>query len=204
MPEHLSTIEVARMLGMAVRSVQLMVDRGALEAWKTPGGHRRITRQSVERWLASRAGAAPVAPHAPSPMPPEPRPRPLRILLIEDDKDHQALIAQLVRRHLPQAEVHLADDGISGLALAGRLEPDLLLVDMMLPGIDGATLIASLRSHPMFKRIRVAVATGLGPEQLARYDGVLSRVPVVHKSRLAEELPALLNALADTAAARPA
>lgn len=189
------------MLGMAVRSVQLMVDRGTLEAWKTPGGHRRITRESVERWLSSRTGPGPAAAAPPPSAAPA---APLRILLIEDDKDHQALIAQLVRRHLPQAEVHLADDGISGLALAGRLEPDLLLVDMMLPGIDGATLIASLRSHPMFKRIRVAVATGLGPEQLARYDGVLSRVPVVHKSRLAEELPALLNALADTAAARPA
>jgi len=183
------------MLGMAVRSVQLMVDRGTLEAWKTPGGHRRITRQSVERWLSSRAGTGSAA-HAPNTAPRAPP----RILLIEDDKDHQALIAQLVRRQLPQAEVHQADDGISGLALAGRLEPDLLLVDMMLPGIDGATLIASLRTHPMFKRIRVAVVTGLGPEQLARYEGVLSRVPIVHKSRLAEELPALLALLSNPTA----
>ena len=37
-----STMEVARMLGLAVRSIQLMVDRGELTAWKTPGGHRRI------------------------------------------------------------------------------------------------------------------------------------------------------------------
>ena len=51
-----STSEVARQLGMAVRSVQLMVDRGELEAWKTPGGHRRILRGSVDRWLAQRRG----------------------------------------------------------------------------------------------------------------------------------------------------
>ena len=49
-----TTVEVARRLGLAVRSVQLMVDRGELEAWKTPGGHRRIRRQSVDRWLAGR------------------------------------------------------------------------------------------------------------------------------------------------------
>ena len=48
--DHLSTLEVARRLGMAVRSVQLMVDRGELKAWKTPGGHRRIDRASVEQW----------------------------------------------------------------------------------------------------------------------------------------------------------
>jgi excisionase family DNA binding protein len=43
--EHCTTLEVARMLGMAVRSVQMMVDRGLLEGWKTPGGHRRIIRR---------------------------------------------------------------------------------------------------------------------------------------------------------------
>jgi excisionase family DNA binding protein len=54
---YYTTLEVARMLGMAVRSVQLMVDRGDLQAWKTPGGHRRITGSSLQRWLAkSRAG----------------------------------------------------------------------------------------------------------------------------------------------------
>lgn len=81
LPEHLSTIEVARMLGMAVRSVQLMVDRGTLEAWKTPGGHRRITRQSVERWLAARAGNG-AAGVAPNPTAPAPRALPLRVRLI--------------------------------------------------------------------------------------------------------------------------
>ena len=54
---YYTTIEVAKMLGMAVRSVQLMVDRGDLQAWKTPGGHRRISRESLERWLqGSRSG----------------------------------------------------------------------------------------------------------------------------------------------------
>ena len=43
MADHYTTLEVAKMLGMAVRSVQLMVDRNELEAWKTPGGHRRIS-----------------------------------------------------------------------------------------------------------------------------------------------------------------
>jgi len=52
-----TTIEVASLNGLAVRSVQLMVDRGELDAWKTPGGHRRISRASVERWLAERGPA---------------------------------------------------------------------------------------------------------------------------------------------------
>lgn len=69
MNDTYTTREVARMLGMAVRSVQLMVDRGELQAWKTPGGHRRIDRGSVERWQAARGMAGGAARPAPAAVP---------------------------------------------------------------------------------------------------------------------------------------
>eukprot|EP01030_Chromulinospumella_sphaerica_P007803 gene7803-7632_t len=87
--DHYTTLEVASMLGLAVRSVQLMVDRNELEAWKTPGGHRRISRASVE--------------HA-------------QILLIEDSIHFQNLVTLLVNQHFPGAVLHTANDGITGLA----------------------------------------------------------------------------------------
>lgn len=194
--EHCTTLQVARMLGMAVRSVQMMVDRGLLEGWKTPGGHRRIALSSVQRWLDTHrpgslvdaaappaADAAPVARAAP------------RLLLIEDSSHFQSLIALLVRRELPQAELHVAEDGISGLAMTGRLDPDVLMVDLLLPGIDGAALITRLRSHEQFRRLRLVVVTGLGPAERKPYEFALQQVPVVHKTRLVEDLPPLLKAL---------
>ncbi|HRD94950.1 MAG TPA: helix-turn-helix domain-containing protein, partial [Rubrivivax sp.] len=85
------------MLGMAVRSVQLMVDRGELEAWKTPGGHRRISRSSVDRWRASRgAGASEARPAQAVPAavaaPAARRPGKRRVLLIEDSVHYQNLV----------------------------------------------------------------------------------------------------------------
>lgn len=44
-----TTAEAARHLGVSIRTVQLWVDSGALEAWKTVGGHRRIPLESLER-----------------------------------------------------------------------------------------------------------------------------------------------------------
>lgn len=215
-----TTIEVAGLLGMAVRSVQLMVDRGELEAWKTPGGHRRIARESVERWLAGRGVAAParaptppqevlaaVAPATalPSRAParqaahPPPHGEPLRVLLIEDSVHFQNLVSLLVKRELPGADLHVADEGISGLAMAGRFEPHVLLVDILLPGIDGAALITSLRSHPEFQGSQLIVVTSLDEAQRAPYAFALDGVPVVHKSRLALDLPNLLAAAAKNA-----
>ena len=50
-----TTIEVASLLGLAVRSVQLMVDRGELDAWKTPGVPAHLARP---RWSAGWPSAA--------------------------------------------------------------------------------------------------------------------------------------------------
>jgi len=209
-----TTVEVARRLGMAVRSVQLMVDRGELEAWKTPGGHRRISRASVDRWLADRQSGvsrqAPLGPpvgapaawtaHPPAAAAPASR-RP-RVLLIEDSRHFQNLVTLLVKARFPQVELHLADDGIAGIAMAGKLEPEVLLVDILLPGIDGATLITGLRSHPAFARSRLIVVTSLEGAALEPYAYALEGLPVVPKPRLAVELPALLaQALASTDAA---
>lgn len=192
-----TTVEVARKLGLAVRSVQLMVDRGELEAWKTPGGHRRISGRSVERWLAARqAGMAARGEPAVAPVSPAASRSPgarARVLLIEDSRHFQNLVSLLMRTQFPEAELHLADDGIAGLAMAGKLEPEVLLVDILLPGIDGATLITGLRSHPGFARSRLIVITALEGSDLEPYAFALHGLPVVHKPRVAVELLALLR-----------
>lgn len=193
-----STMEVARMLGMAVRSVQLMVDRGELSAWKTPGGHRRISRASVEAWLARRGGPA-AAGEERSTAHPGASPRP-RVLLIEDSVHYQNLLALLLAQQFPQVELHTAADGIVGLAMYGQLQPRVLIVDILLPGIDGATLITSLRSQPQFAQSRLIVVTSLDSEQLAPYAFALAGVPVVHKPRLVTDLPPLLEQALEEAA----
>lgn len=189
MSEHCSTLEVARRLGLAVRSVQMMVDRGELEAWKTPGGHRRILRSSVDRWLASRQGGAP----AEAPTPGAPKDEKPRVLLIEDSKHYQNLVTLLFRKEFPDIELLVADDGIAGLAMAGRWQPRLLLVDILLPGIDGATLITSLRSHPQFAGTRLIVITSLDEAGLQPYAFALDGLPVLHKTRLVAGLPPLVR-----------
>jgi excisionase family DNA binding protein len=201
--EHCSTIEAARILGLAVRSVQLMVDRGELEAWKTPGGHRRISRASVERWRSRhRPGGAPAEPVATGftdlpaealPAAPQaPADAGQRVLLIEDSHHFQSLVSLLLRRHFPEVQLRVADDGIAGLAMVGAWQPDVLIVDILLPGIDGVTLITSLRTHPQFAHNRLLVVTSLDEAERAPYAFALDGLPVVHKPRLVAQLPGLM------------
>lgn len=198
---HYTTAEVAKLLGMAVRSVQLMVDRGELEAWKTPGGHRRITRASVERWR-SRQGerAAPGVPGAPA-VAQAPAPSQAgsgtgqRVLLIEDSVHFQNLVRLLVQRHFPDVQLHVAHDGITGMALYGQIQPDVLLVDILLPDIDGAALITTLRTHEQFARCKLLVVTSLDAAEREAYAFALGGARVIHKPQLVQELPEALGEL---------
>ena len=207
--DDVTNIEAARYLGLAVRSVQLMVDRGDLQAWKTPGGHRRISRVSIERWLAGDRPPAATASVLVSPLAPDrfvarAPGSPPRVLLIEDSMHYQNLIGLLLRQKFPAVEQHAASDGIVGLAMAGELQPDVLMVDILLPGIDGATLITSLRSHPRFRNTQVIVVTSLGPADMVPYAYALTGIPVVHKPQLVAELPPLLaQCLAPRSSAQP-
>jgi excisionase family DNA binding protein len=197
--DQFTTLEVARMLGMAVRSVQLMVDRGDLEAWKTPGGHRRISRASLEKWLRSRM----VDPNVESTMPSHMLRRrrtdqinveraPLKVLLIEDSMHYQNLVSLLIKQRFPDVELRVAGDGVTGLVQFGQFQPDVLLIDLLLPGVDGATLITALRADTSLAPAHLIVLTSLDEAQRVPYAFALTDLPVIYKPRLVIELPTLL------------
>ena len=82
------------------------------------------------------------------------------ILLIEDDGD----MRDLVGGHLEHAgfEVHSAEDGIKGQALAHQVDPDVILLDLMLPKVDGLTLCQRLRREARTEKIPILMITALG------------------------------------------
>lgn len=206
----LTTREVAKLLGLAVRSVQLMVDRGELQAWKTSGGHRRIARDSVTQWLAQRPGngvGLPRPAHASAPSQVGARRRVTdsrqpTVVLIEDSGHFQGVIKLMLQRSHPQVSLHVASDAMVGLALCGAVRPDVLMVDLLLPGIDGATLIGSLRSQKHFAGLQLMVVTSLDASQREPYAFALEGIPVVEKKDLARGLgPVLTQQLAKAASA---
>jgi excisionase family DNA binding protein len=199
--DHYTTIEVARMLGLAVRSVQLMVDRGELSAWKTAGGHRRISRAAVEQWRSDQTVTVPaslqaipsVPVTAPQGSPAATAAKVRKVLLIEDSVHFQNLVRLVVGQKFPQVQLSVANDGLAGLAMYGKVEPDVLIVDILLPGIDGATLITTLRSHTQFARSKLLVITSLDASQREPYAFALQGVTVIHKPDLVKMLPQALE-----------
>lgn len=82
------------------------------------------------------------------------------ILVIEDEEDIADLVAFNLRRQ--DYQVELAPDGIQGLEAARRLLPDLIVLDIMMPGMDGVSVFKELRKQGETRKIPVIMLTARG------------------------------------------
>jgi DNA-binding response OmpR family regulator len=89
-------------------------------------------------------------------------PRPLRLLIVEDDEDIAHLLAHSVRKAGFQASVMFS--GSSVLARLRESPPDLLLLDVMLPGLDGRDICRAMRSDPRTQAIPIIMITARAEE----------------------------------------
>ena len=85
-----------------------------------------------------------------------------KILIVEDDPD----IRELLRFNLEKAgyNLFLAEDGEKALTLARKHSPDIILLDLMLPGVDGLEVCRTLKKDPELQRIPVMMVTAKGEE----------------------------------------
>jgi CheY-like chemotaxis protein len=107
-------------------------------------------------------GDAPGALDAPEPAPPEPA---VTVLVIDDDRQARELILRL----LDKAGVHAvaARGGADGLRCARRLQPDLVILDVIMPGENGWSVLSELKSDPQLAAIPVVMVTIVDERQRA-------------------------------------
>jgi len=92
-----------------------------------------------------------------------------RVLLVEDDHDYGLLLARLLqaRGH----ETRIALDALDGTLMAADFRPELAIIDLGLPGMDGLELATWLCAHPKLKRTVFVAITGNPSVTLARPKG---------------------------------
>jgi CheY-like chemotaxis protein/anti-sigma regulatory factor (Ser/Thr protein kinase) len=111
-----------------------------------------------------------------------------RVLIIEDNEDIRVLLGDLCKQW--GHEVALASDGPQGVALALQLRPDVALVDIGLPGLDGCEVARRIRDDPRGSDTHLVALTGYGSQELraatAEAGFELHLVKPVNPERLAE------------------
>jgi threonine synthase len=94
------------------------------------------------------------------------------VLLVDDNGDDAYLIRRLLEGRKSYRVYH-ASDGWDGLAQARQKLPDLIITDLMMPGVDGFGLVEELRSDPRTHNIPIVVvsAKDISPEERERLNG---------------------------------
>lgn len=182
----LTSAQAAERLGVSIQTVQKWVDAGALLAWRTVGGHRRVDAASVDRMLSerrtsmSKPAAGPVVSVG-------------KVMLVEDDADAATILKAQVRQLLPHAHIRVIADGFTALIEAGREPPDLLITDINLPGMDGIAMVRRLREHRATQGVRVVMVTHHNPDELRQFGAVPQNLPVLRKPLRLDDLRQALD-----------
>jgi len=176
-------------LGIGLSLVRRLVElHGGTVSASSPGNSGGSTFE-IRLPRAEAAAAADTPAHAPVPEAGKPK-----VLLIEDNDDGREMMATMLASF--GYPVLQASDGLEGVRLACAERPDVALVDIGLPGIDGYEVARRLRQDPSARAIRLIALTGYGLEEDQRR--VLEAGFDLHLVKPVE-LHALLDQLASSA-----
>ncbi|ACT47724.1 response regulator [Methylotenera mobilis] len=166
----MTTTDVAKALGVTVRSVQLWVEQGALEGWKTPGGHRRITRASFNKFNAN------IAPNE------NKATTRLNVVVVEDSLAMQKLYRMTIESWQLPIDVKFVSNGCEGIIYVSQHTPDLLITDLKMPEMDGFAMLKSLRDVDDFSKMAIVVVTGMQAQEIEEKGGLPKGVRLYGKS----------------------
>ena len=175
--DFLTPNEAASLLMVSPITIRQWAQKGILEAQTTAGGHRRFSRHVVERFARERGIDLPGNDD--------------RLLIVDDNRQFNHYLQALFSAQVDHIEIFSAYDGFEAGRLVQQHKPDVVLLDVMMPGIDGIEVCRSLKSDPETAHIRVVAMTGyhspeLENKMLAAGAQVLLRKPFSSEEVLRE------------------
>src|ERR1700691_1060163 len=82
----------------------------------------------------------------------------LRVLIVDDNRDGADALGLLVEEL--GSQVHVTYGGTKALEVATAFRPDLMLIDLLMPGMDGCSLVMRFRQIPAFTQTKIVAITG--------------------------------------------
>jgi len=167
---YLTTGDVARECGVTPASVKKWIAQERLHALRTPGRHFRISVEEFERFRAAYR------------FPAEPE-QALRILVVDDSPLAVDFVLDVLRDLLPGSELEGASNGYEGLLKVGTFHPDLLILDLRMPGLDGLEVCRRIKANPATRSTKILMITAFAEDETeaearrAGADGFLRKPP---------------------------
>ncbi|MCZ6887708.1 MAG: response regulator [Gammaproteobacteria bacterium] len=169
--------QVAELLMVSPVTVRQWAQKGLIEARTTAGGHRRFSMDAVRKFARENSIQLPDE-HEP------------RLLIVDDNVHFNGFLNAYFQNLQSDLEVATAFDGFDAGAKVQALKPTIILLDIMMPGIDGVEVCKRIKANPETAHALVIAMTGhysseLETEVLAAGATVLLRKPFAMNELLA-------------------
>ncbi|MBI5598120.1 MAG: response regulator [Deltaproteobacteria bacterium] len=152
-----TTGEIASMSRVTINAVKKWINAGKLVAFRTPGGHYRVNRSDFKEFILKYRFQ----------IKDELFPERRKILITDDEPAIIEFIkgALEVRKGKDSYEVETAGDGYDALIKVGSFHPDLLILDIRMPRIDGLEVCRRLKGDDDTRDIKILAVTAYGKEE---------------------------------------
>ena len=142
-----TTHDISRLLHVNPRSVINWIEQSLLPSYRTPGGHRRIRHDDLLAFLRKHDMPTPASLVEGN----------FSVLIVDDEPGIVDLLKSFLQRQ-GGYEIATASDGITALIEVGRIKPDLLVLDIMIPGVDGVEVCRRIKADSTNKTAIIAVS----------------------------------------------
>lgn len=151
-----SALEVANICGVANQTAINWIRNGYLKAYSTPGGQYRVYADDLVGFMSERNMRVPESLASLCAVKSE-----CGILVVEDDVGLNSVLHQYLSKEFPSVQVYQAFDGFEAGTIMGGKKPDVVVLDLNLPGVDGFELCKKIHSSAEFGQPAIIVITAL-------------------------------------------
>lgn len=155
--EFLGTFEAAKWCRVSPGTVTRWIKEGKLPAAATAGGHRRIAVTDLIEFMRSFR----------MPLPPGLNgPEDFRMLIVDDEKGVREMIRWAVETEFPAIRVEEAEDGFTAGWKSRGFLPHLVILDVMMPGMNGFQVVELIRRGHEKNKPRIVVMSALASDEI--------------------------------------
>ena len=147
-----TTFEAAKLCHVSPLSIINWVNAGRIPAFRTPGGHRRIRREDLARFM--RDNGIPLAEEL------RDGSGRSRVLVVDDEAAIRDIFAESLWRRSTPYDVMTAADGFEAGRLVATFRPDVVLLDLRMPGLDGFQVCRTIKGDSETAGTVVIAMTG--------------------------------------------
>ncbi len=153
-----TSTEAGKLLQMDPSSIVKWVNEGKLLSYRTPGGHRRIRAADLITFLR----------HHGMYVPPELNVAKPKILFVDDEGHVLGAMKRAMKPYEDKVEFLTAQSAVEALVRVGDERPDVLVLDVAMPQVDGLEVLAKLKANPATQGIEVVILSASVTPQLER------------------------------------